>query len=633
MIIDLIEGRVVINGFQSLLKSYQSHQLNYWEFSLDPMTGLLTTDLDYDKILLKITKYFDKEKVPYTLSENCKKIFDEIIKDGKEFEAHIKSARDYKNGLINNVELDEFISFLENSIYRKLKEHQVKAALHLKYVKNGANFSVPGSGKTSVVLTVFEKLRLEGKVNTLFVVGPPSSFGPWKNEFIETLGRDPNLYIFAGDFKFNREIEYYKTENFKELYLTTFHTLLNDIDGVIDFLSNKNLMVMLVIDEAHYIKQINGNWASAVLKCAEHALYRCVLTGTPMPKSYEDLFNLFEFLWPNKNLLTSEDKLRLKKLESQKANEEAKNILDERIGPIFYRVRKKDLKLKDQIFHPPIQITMNKEERIIYDAIFNKIRDFAQNDYLMNVEFIIRLIKGRMMRLRQSISYTKLLSNSIDNYDEEIVLDSTTIAHKIINYDNFEVPAKLEYLIEFVIDLQKKKQKVVIWSNFIGTIELIEKYLNKNDIYNKKIIGATPVEKESYEVENTREKIRNEFVNIKSGLNVLIANPAACAESISLHQNCYNAIYYDLSFNCAQYLQSLDRIHRVGGSELHEANYYFLQYKNTIDSEILENLNQKAKKMYEIIEGDYSIYSLDMFDDHDEVEAYKRIFHSNQINE
>ena len=39
----------------------------------------------------------------------------------------------------------------------------------------------------------------------------------------------------------------------------------------------------------------------------------------------------------------------------------------------------------------------------------------------------------------------------------------------------------------------------------------------------------------------------DEFLNLESGLDILVANPAACAESISLHKSCFNAIYYDLS--------------------------------------------------------------------------------------
>ena len=252
---------------------------------------------------------------------------------------------------------------------------------------------------------------------------------------------------------------------------------------------------------------------------------------------------------------------------------------------------------------------------------------------MINIDLIKRLIRGRMIRLRQAISYVKLLSTSIQGYNEELLSDENSIAKLIYNYDQFELPAKLEYLIKFISKFQEDGKKLVVWSNFIGTIKLIEEHLNHLGIYNKKIIGETPVQKEEVTEEETREKIRNEFIDSKSGLNVLIANPAACAESISLHKTCFDAIYYDLSYNCAQYLQSLDRIHRVGGSELHEANYYFLQYKNTIDSDILDSLNRKAQKMYDIIENDYSIYSLDMFDGEDEVEAYKRLFHPNKKDE
>ena len=139
----------------------------------------------------------------------------------------------------------------------------------------------------------------------------------------------------------------------------------------------------------------------------------------------------------------------------------------------------------------------------------------------------------------------------------------------------------------------------------------------------EKIIGSVPSEKEGFDISLlTREKIITEFLDGK--IDVLIANPAACAESISLHKNCFHAIYYDLSYNLAQYLQSLDRIHRVGGSEYKTANYYFLQYTDTIEYKIKSNLDKKKKKMYSIIEKDFSIYDLYM-DEEDEIDDIKEI--------
>jgi len=111
-----------------------------------------------------------------------------------------------------------------------------------------------------------------------------------------------------------------------------------------------------------------------------------------------------------------------------------------------------------------------------------------------------------------------------------------------------------------------------------------------------------------------------------SGVDILVANPAACAESISLHKTCSHAIYYDLSYNCAQYIQSLDRIHRVGGSENKPSYYHFLQYEDTIDQDILSNVQGKAARMSAVVDKDYAIYSLDMFSEDEEQEAYERLF-------
>jgi SNF2 family DNA or RNA helicase len=196
----------------------------------------------------------------------------------------------------------------------------------------------------------------------------------------------------------------------------------------------------------------------------------------------------------------------------------------------------------------------------------------------------------------------------------------------IYGYDRLEIPAKLQHLTRLVGDLQRRKQKVVIWAYFVGTLKLIVKSLTKSGFVCKLIYGGTPIEQTSIDEEETREQIRTEFVDPGSGLDILVANPAACGESISLHKTCYHAIYYDLSYNCAQYLQSLDRIHRVGGSEINQANYYFLQYENTIEPDIKWNLENKASKMQEVIDEDYGIYSLDMFEEDDDIQAYERLF-------
>jgi len=407
-------------------------------------------------------------------------------------------------------------------------------------------------------------------------------------------------------------------------YITSFQTNMFDHEHTNKFLERVN--TFLVIDEAHYIKRIDGEWSDAVLDIAENAKRRAVLTGTPMPKGFSDIFNLVDFLYPSYKYLDGSSKSLLKGFDQSSSQEDAKSLIENKVGPLFYRVRKKELKLKEQIFRGPIIIKMNEYEYKVYNAIVTKIIEYSNRDYLKNIDLVNKLIRGRMIRLRQCASYVKLLSSTVKDYEEDLVKGDLNLARIVSNYDDIEIPAKITKLVAMVDEFLSKKEKIIIWSNFLGTISLIENTLQNRGVYCKKIIGATPVENETISVEETREQIRSEFVDPDSNLYVLLANPAACAESISLHICCNNAIYYDLSYNCAQYLQSLDRIHRVGASEKINSYYHILQYENTIDAEILNNLMSKSEKMRNIIDDEYGIYNLDMFDDSDELNAYKRLF-------
>ena len=616
---------MVIIDFEQLEPVHKS-QLSFWQFAYNGKYNYYFKSLK-DELFLKVIRYLTKENIQFDLSNVAQDYLDELKSRNLNFQGLKDKVSKFKSGNFNQLEFDKFKDFAAENLKRSLRIHQLKAAYHLYIVGNGAIFSVPGSGKTSVVLTVYERLRSEGKVNTLFVIGPPSSFGPWKAEFFQTLGRKPDHTILAGGNKQNRKKQYFKTAQYKsELYLTTFQSLLYDQEEVRFFLNQRGVDTFLVVDEAHYIKKINGNWASAILNQSNKVAYRCVLTGTPMPKSYADIYNLFDFLWPEQHPISSENKTRIRYHEQNGNRAEAKRLLDDNIGPLFYRVRKSDLKLTKPNFLPPEVIEMNKYERLIYDAIFKRIRNFSKKEYFKNIDFINKLGRGRIMRLRQSVSYPKLLNTAIEDYKEDLFEDVLDLKKIVLNYNSLEVPSKITHLLKKVKELQLDKQKVVIWSNFIGTINLIEKHLKEMNLECRKIYGDTPVEGTSIKSEATREKIRDKFVDPKSGIDILIANPAACAESISLHKTCHHSIYYDLSYNCAEYLQSLDRIHRVGGSETKIANYHYLQYRNTIDSDIKENLDNKTQKMYEVVEEDYPIYSLDMFEEDSDSEAYDRLF-------
>lgn len=621
-------GRLIVTPRKSELAPIQESQLAYWGFKYD------SSSRQYISPIGKAADFTSKVAQYFTDSD-CHCHLDSLVAESicnhDNFQRELQNAKRYghslKEGTLELSKNSEFLRFLKDKVPRQLKDHQIKAALHLLAVTNGANFSVPGSGKTTVVLTVFLYLRELGEVDSLFVVGPPACFGPWRYEYEEALGIVPSFEIFAGGDVQDRRSHYLvDKESVSDLFLTSYQTLQRDYEYVETLFKHQGIKFFFVIDEAHYIKQLDGLWAKAALTIARYAQRRCILTGTPFPRSYTDSFNLFDALWPEYPPISQQKKHKIEYFCQENKFEDASKILDDAVSPLFYRVRKTELGLAAQNFHQPRLVKMYENERRIYDAILDNIQNVSRSDFFQDLDLLIKLRRGRLMRLRQCLSYPRLLQTAIDDYDEDLLDGNLSLAGLIACYDNLEKPAKLDELLKLVGEIINKREKLVIWSNFVKTLHLIQDSVSEAGCGVRLIFGGTPVQNAGVHDELSREEIIRQFVSKDSGIDVLVANPAACSESISLHKTCTNAIYYDLSYNCAQYLQSLDRIHRVGGSEYREAHYYFLQYEDSLDQDILNNLRNKASRMGQIIDQEYPIYSLDMFTEDEEIEAYERLF-------
>ncbi|MGA2862888.1 MAG: DEAD/DEAH box helicase [Verrucomicrobiota bacterium] len=620
--------RLLVEDDAGVVAGKHYSQLVYWGFKADaPSRRFVASPLDLHTTLDKLLGYFKKYHIPHVVAEEVAASQAELGRMRDELQAAIAAGRAFKDGAVPAVAVADFLRFVAEHIPRKLKPHQIKAALHLLAVGNGANFSVPGSGKTAVVLSVFQWLKKGNVVDALFVVGPPSCFAPWRAEYRAVVGTEPTVALLAGGGVADRRTAYtVGRRSLCDLYLTSFQTLQRDWERVSLLFAESGARFYFVIDEAHYIKQLDGAWAAAVLKVAQHATRRCVLTGTPFPHTYADSFNLFDALWPHCPPLSHRDRIQIEYFAQRKSDPEAVGLLNRSIGPLFYRVRKQDLGLAPQELHPTIMVPMAKYERLVYDAILDRLRTLSKEDYFRDIDLLIRLRRGRMMRLRQTVSYAKLLSSAVLEYNENLLADNPPLADIIKHYDQLESPAKLTALTKIVGELRGNGEKVLVWSNFVQTLKLICRHLQKQGHGLRLIYGETPTEKMKPQEEETREQIIAAFLRAESGIDVLVVNPAACAESISLHKACAHAIYYDLSYNCAQYLQSLDRIHRVGGSEDKVAHYYFLQYADTVDADVLANVRKKSEAMSAIIDLEYPIYGLNMFSVDDELQAYERLF-------
>ena len=111
---------------------------------------------------------------------------------------------------------------------RKLKPFQIPAVAHMASVIHSANFSVPGSGKTTITLAAFAKLKQERGLKTLVVVGPRSSFAPWECEFEACIGKSGIIVRITGS-KSERARAWRSAEK-ADLVLLNYHVASRDGD-------------------------------------------------------------------------------------------------------------------------------------------------------------------------------------------------------------------------------------------------------------------------------------------------------------------------------------------------------------------------------------------------------------------
>lgn len=234
------EGNLILDG-------EQGSTIFNWEHRL-----FFTTVLGY-KIDEKNNSYeyedktqiFDiiKETVHY-LSEisedlDCDKEVSEILIDIRTQDELYVSA--LESGHEAKEPIDQAI--LPQDLIRQLHPFQLQAVNHLLSVKHGANFSVPGSGKTTTIYAAYELLRQEGIVEKLLVIGPRSCFFPWEDEYKACFGKSPKSGRLTGP-KMSRESVYLQSKDF-DLFLCTYQTASNDIKEIIGLCKKYNLFVVL----------------------------------------------------------------------------------------------------------------------------------------------------------------------------------------------------------------------------------------------------------------------------------------------------------------------------------------------------------------------------------------------------
>ena len=572
---------------------------------------VIVTD-DINKCIDRIKKICEYISAELCFSDNVSDAVNQYAMEEEKFAEFSEKAREIRD---NHCEKDDFKAFVDsvsvNLRNRSLYELQILSAYHLAFAQNACNFSVPGAGKTSVVYGAFAYLSNlaptdKKYVDKLLIISPLSAFGPWELEYEECFGEKPSTKRLNGSVSVEEKKQYLYSLNPAKITLLSYASVPKLTEELIYFLRNNKVMV--VLDEAHKIKNTNGGiTASGVLDIAAYCSSRVVLTGTPAPNGYEDLYNLYKFIWPTKKVIPFEV-YQLK--DMSKASEDSRvETLLHAIEPFFIRVKKSDLGITPATENAPIIVPMGESQRRIYDIIEKKyMSDIVSNK---DSRFKQDLVKARLIRMMQAATNPALLSVPLKKFadyggfDADVVGEDDILIRDILQYTSNEVPAKFVKAKEIIEKIISEGGKVIVWAIYVKNILDFEEYLKSQGIDCRTLYGATPVATgdEDEDTVETREKIIADFHRKDSSFSVIIANPFAVSESISLHKVCHNAIYIERSFNAAHFIQSKDRIHRYGLKPGTQTNYYYLLSENSIDEVIHDRLIAKETRLREIIES------------------------------
>ena len=527
----------------------------------------------------------------------------------RSFERARTAAEEWKGGarVADRATVLEGLSRLGWSAERTLRPHQVDGLMHALAAVNAANFSVPGAGKTATALAVAATHLAAGTIETVLVVGPLACFRPWEAEAGAALGSTFRARRVRGHGASRRTL--YSTVKERDLLLMSYATAAADRVALIQLCKSRD--VLLVVDESHRIKRFRGGlWAPALMDIAEHARVRLVLSGTPMPQSGRDVYSQLNVIWPNRQLTGPPDAF------ANRVESNFDSVLRD-VHPFVARTPKSALGLTPYEVHRH-DVPMHPTQAEVYELILNQFRRRLE-DADSWTEKLEALRRGRPIRLLQASTNPELFNRNDSQYRlPRLAQDNPTLMARLAAYAAHEVPAKSAHALGLVQAIAARNEKVVCWSNFLGNLdhfaELVREQLG---VRCYQVDGRVPTdddpeddrleaERDNPEDLDTRERVIERFLQSPDP-GVLITNPASCSESISLHTTCHNAIYLDRTYDCAQFLQSVDRVHRLGLPPGVTVQIHIIRAihagEQAVDHLVDASLLAKEAAMRELLEG------------------------------
>jgi superfamily II DNA or RNA helicase len=429
---------------------------------------------------------------------------------------------------------------------------------HLTQIKLGGILADDmGLGKTLQTLTWLAWLRERNKKNPKpsLVICPASVLHNWRREAEKFTPGTKVLVLESGAARHNLR----KQIPEHDIIVTNYALLRRDLEEL-----QKFPFRAVILDEAQFIKNPGAQVTTAVKQIkSEH---RLALTGTPLENRMLDLWSIVDFIQPG-YLGSQEDFTEA--YEPRGANAEgeqriARKRLSAKLRPLLLRRLKKHVAkdLPDRI-EERMDCPLGDEQRKLYLAELRRSRDQVMK--IVQEQGVAKSkmhVLAALTRLRQICCHPQLVGNG-------------------------SASGKTETLFELLDPLLSEGQKVLVFSQFVQMLELMEKECRAKQINTHILTGAT----------KNRQEVVQAFQNDPNA-GVFLLSLRAAGTGLNLTSSSY-VVLYDPWWNPAVEAQAIDRSHRIGQTAT--VNAYRLIAPGTVEEKIWELQQSKAKTIADVL--------------------------------
>ena len=351
---------------------------------------------------------------------------------------------------------------------------------------------------------------------------------------------------------------------------------------------------LLVLDEAHRTKLgPKGAWGSACLALAPYARRRLILSGTPAPNGPADLENLMAFVWPGQGRRTVAQAVASGDLRAA----------SQRLRPLFVRTTKAELQLPDvtRVVH---RVSLPPLHRELYEALTGQVKaqwdaEGADAAALGRVLIYLLMAATTPALLATGLSAHEPLPFRVPPLDPPA---GSSLASLMRDLPHYELSPKYQAAATIVAQNAAKGRKTLVWSTFVRNLTSLAHLLSA---YQPAIVYGDTEDRAAQ-----LHKFRND-----PECFVLLSNPATLGEGVSLHQTCNDAVYVDRDFSAGRFMQSVDRIHRLGLCPETITTITILIAEKTVDELVEQRLAAKLDFLGTILDDPEVLELADLQDE------------------